>query len=460
MSSEARREREARVFAELALTTLAPLDDDLLASLAPAVTRAAAELAPLWIPAGLLVDLCALLLAPTPRLDLAAARARGGLPTHHVALRHAAASTFDALLAPIAVSPLLTEVRERLARHPRAIALDAGGVLASELAARVGAEAARPESGGLATLRRALSHPAAEIVATGTLALLGADVAGELALRHGALASKARSSGALLTRADVVIAEAAPELRQRAARLALRQLGAAEEQLLRLAPRTIRRKKSRRSDETAREHDDGTYPMGGFSSMTNVGTLENVVSSELALASDGDLAEDLFTIRWATGELLYYTRDESLAHRRRVSLWLALSPELARSGRVREAGAPFQRGVLALAACCALATRASELLRHEALEVHVWCPSAELAEERALLSLQLAALVARGVVQLHEGDADALRAQLEAASERCDLLLVEVGGSNGVEGALRLGEAQGGVERWAEELSGLLAALP
>ncbi|MBK6518291.1 MAG: hypothetical protein IPG04_30230 [Polyangiaceae bacterium] len=451
--------REERVFGELVLTTLAPLDDDLIARLSPAVTKAAAELAPSWVPAGLLVDLCLLLVGPTPRLDLAALRAKDGLPVHDPALRRAISGAFEAILAPLAASPALSEVRDALLRHPKEIATEAAAVLAAEIAARLSSTRAA-DVGALAALRRALEHPTAEIVSAGTLALLSADSAADLARRYAELTARARTSGALIGPADVVVAQAAPHLRRMAARLALRQLGEAEGQLRRLIPGGVRRRRSRAADETTREHDEGTYPMGGFSSMTNAGSLENVVTSELALADDGDISQDLFTVRWATGELLYYTRDESLAHRRRISIWVLLSPELSLRGRVKDPGAPFQRIVLALAATSVLAARASDLLRREALDINVCCGGAELGEERALLALRLSDLMTRGVVTLHDVGAQGAAEPIADDRRASDVLVIELGADLGLPDAISVPDLEGGVERWAERVGAWLAALP
>src|SRR5690349_22712781 len=92
--------------------------------------------------------------------------------------------------------------------------------------------------------------------------------------------------------------------------------------------------------------DDAAFPQGGFSSVSNVGSLENLVTSELVYMED-DAGLDLFDMRYVEGELLYYTRDESLVVRRRRRVTFALLPGLTEA-RVKDAGLRWQRGVLVL----------------------------------------------------------------------------------------------------------------
>src|SRR5690606_24939147 len=56
---------------------------------------------------------------------------------------------------------------------------------------------------------------------------------------------------------------------------------------------------------------------------------------------------DLFDVRWASGELLMYTRDESVHTRERRTVNFVLMPDLD-SARVKDTDVPFQRIVVAL----------------------------------------------------------------------------------------------------------------
>lgn len=424
-----------RAFAELALATCGVLDDDAVSVVGPVVVRAAAELGDAGAPAGLLFDLAQLFVLPPPRLDLASARASHGLPTDDAALVAGAVGTLDSLVAPVAVSPALVDVRDALVRHPRDVALEAAGVIVAQVLERIAADRTSPPV-PLADLRRALARPAHEIMKRGVEALADKALTTPLARAYEAIARAARRRPTPLGPADVALARGANHLRHRAARLALAQLSEARAEIARRLPVTIARRRSRATDVTTNEHDESTYPMGGFSSMTNVGSLENVVTSELSLAEDGDIAEDLFAIRWATGELLYYTRDESLAHRRSVLLALTIDASVAKAARVKDRGAPYQRAILALAAIAALTERACQALRAEALEITLFFPpGGELDEERALVAILLADAAARGVVSLVTGDALAAQALAEERRRTAHVLRIDLDADPAREGA-------------------------
>lgn len=468
---------EPRVPTELALATAVPLDDDGLAMIAPAVVRAASELAPRSAPAGILADVAYLLLGPPLRLDLAATRATTGLSSDDPALRSGVMGVFDSLIAPIALSSTLTDIRDALARHPREIAVDTAGVLVAEIVDRVLGD---EDSTGpkLAELRKAFARPSEELARAGSAGLRVADRARALSARYEHIARRARRSASPLERADVDVAEAAHHLRHRAARLALRHLAEAHSAIAKLLPAAIIHRRSRGVDVATREHDESTYPMGGFSSMTNSGSLENVVTSELAFSSDGDIAEDLFAIRWAMGELLYYTRDESVAHRRRVAISIVVAPDLGAAGRMKDPEAPFQRLVLALAALSVFAERATAILRHEALSIRIALPGETYAEERALLAIRLTDAVTRGIVDIVPEDFDAMQARAQADEVTANVMRLYVGARAvpqcgafiqiaerpslwDLGGKQRVStEERPSVEGWAEIVKALLVALP
>lgn len=54
----------------------------------------------------------------------------------------------------------------------------------------------------------------------------------------------------------------------------------------------------------------GNYPVGGISELSNRGSLENLLRSEL-IYSETDTEIDLFQVRYVEGELLYYQRDSN-----------------------------------------------------------------------------------------------------------------------------------------------------
>jgi len=99
------------------------------------------------------------------------------------------------------------------------------------------------------------------------------------------------------------------------ARLALRELHRVSAQIGAIDPRlgvSFRRK----AQEVPVDEDDSShYPAGGFDALSNRGRFENLVRSEVGYVGEGrELMGgtiDLFDVRYAQGELLFYTRDES-----------------------------------------------------------------------------------------------------------------------------------------------------
>ena len=74
--------------------------------------------------------------------------------------------------------------------------------------------------------------------------------------------------------------------------------------------------------------EEDHYPIGGFTSISNRGTVESMVRSELAYIDEG-MRPDLFDIKFARNELLFYSRDENQFLRRRLS---SLNRAFFRSG--------------------------------------------------------------------------------------------------------------------------------
>jgi len=65
--------------------------------------------------------------------------------------------------------------------------------------------------------------------------------------------------------------------------------------------------------------DETHYPTGGLAGLTNRGSFENLVLSELVYMESGQDI-DLFDVRYLEGELLYYMRDAGLLRRKRRTI--------------------------------------------------------------------------------------------------------------------------------------------
>lgn len=203
-----------------------------------------------------------------------------------------------------------------------------------------------------------------------------------------------------------------PQLPSESARLALREVNGLAGRIgaVPAAVALSIRQTAREVPVDAEESDH--YPAGGFDAISTRGSFENLVRSEVAYVGEGKSAPDapdLFDIRYAEGELLYYTRDESPLLDARRDLTVVID----RPAEQRYKQPALAAQTLVLVESLALALQ-SDLLRvfgPAGSRVRlVWrCETAEdravADEERALLSLPLAAELAHRRVELTRVDA-------------------------------------------------------
>jgi vWA domain found in the FtsH ternary systems/N-terminal helical region fused to the FtsH ternary system vWA domain len=155
----------------------------------------------------------------------------------------------------------------------------------------------------------------------------------------------------------------------------------------------------------------GSFPAGGFDALATRGALENLVRSEAAYV--GEFVPqlpglDLFDLRLATDELLYYTRDESpLAGARRAVRFVVDAPT---SLRVKQPSHPAQALVMVDALLLATHRDLLDALGphavHTALSWRIDATADRDAadEERALLSLAWGAELAHRRVSLSDAE--------------------------------------------------------
>jgi hypothetical protein len=134
---------------------------------------------------------------------------------------------------------------------------------------------------------------------------------------------------------------------------------------------------------------------------------------------------DIFTLRYVEGELLYYTRDDSVFRRHRHVIGIALGADLD-DARVKDRELPWQRLVLAFGLLVAAIRWLTEQLGDQALTIHVAFPPNLLAEERQIFSLLLEGEIARGTVVVDEGDAIAA-ARTAGDSAIADVVVISLG---------------------------------
>lgn len=274
-----------------------------------------------------------------------------------------------------------------------------------------------------ASLRHLLSRPEDELWAMGDAALGDPEIAQVLSEQLGDLAQRARRTGMLLREGDVFVLENLDALQNPSQQLALEQISEAAAAIERGLPRRIRARTRRAGTQRTKLDEEGTYPTGGYASVANHGSLANLVPTELAYTEDG-AAVDLFDLRFATNELLKYTRDESVFHRRKRSVVIALDDAL-NDARVRSAGLPWQRIITAAGMLVAIVRRLYEQSEDD-LRVELVIPS-ELHDERQLIEMLLGDWLELGTLEIGDStlgeaeDEDLVYATLDARAELTDL---------------------------------------
>jgi hypothetical protein len=176
--------------------------------------------------------------------------------------------------------------------------------------------------------------------------------------------------------------------------------------------------------------DESLYPAGGFTAITPGGSnanVENLVTSELVYMEDGP-EPDVFTLRYVEGELLYYTRDDSVFRRHRQVIGFALGADLD-DARVKDRELPWQRLILALGLVVAATRWLAEQLGDHALTIRIAFPPNLLSEERDIVALLLGGEVQRGTVVIEEVPAQDLVDQTAAAGSTAisDVIVVSLG---------------------------------
>ena len=404
--------------AGLCLRRVAGEAEDDAAAVTRSIVMCAEELAAMP-PPGVIADVAMLLGGARPQLP----PPQGGDEGLRVALR----AYDDDVLGRLIQTPRFDDVLAAYAHlpanlRPQAIALVVGALC--ERAAFAGL------SVNPATLRRALLRPREEREAMGRAELRSPAMAGRLAEAYRQLARGARQSRALVDDREVFAIDHLQVLGSFARRMAADHIAAAAEALARTLPRRLPASRQQRGARDTQLADEDTYPAGGFTAITPGGSsanIENLVSSELVYMEDHGVV-DLFTLRYVEGELLFYTRDDSVFRRHRHLITFLLGPDLD-DARVKDPDVPWQRLVLGLGLLVAAVRWLTDQLGHEALAVRLAFPPKLLAEERALVSLLLEGEIESGIVQIVEEPAESavLVAAAAANTAISDLVVVSLG---------------------------------
>jgi hypothetical protein len=176
-----------------------------------------------------------------------------------------------------------------------------------------------------------------------------------------------RGRAEVLEEADNIELESGTALDEEGDRVAFRQVVMAASKLEATLPRHRVRPLPRRQEVPTRVLDEDAYPVGGFSSISNRGSIESLLHSQLAYIEDGAKQPDLFDIKYLRDELLFYSRDENQFLRRRRTFVIAFYPDLLETIRYKDAELPYQRGILLLALLYLVVRKLSEWLSTDAL---------------------------------------------------------------------------------------------
>src|SRR5262245_1767123 len=167
---------------------------------------------------------------------------------------------------------------------------------------------------------------------------------------------------------DVFDLEKKYALEELSQRLAHRQVLRAAAGLDATLPKHKIKPLARRMEVPTRILDEDQYPVGGFTSVSNRGSVESLLHSQLAYMEPPGSAEspDLFDMLFLMDELLYYSRDENQFLRRRRTFAICLCPDLVET-RFKDFELPYQRGVLLMGLIHVIIERLREWLGTDAL---------------------------------------------------------------------------------------------
>jgi vWA domain found in the FtsH ternary systems/N-terminal helical region fused to the FtsH ternary system vWA domain len=169
--------------------------------------------------------------------------------------------------------------------------------------------------------------------------------------------------------------------------------------------------RSGRREVPTRILDEDQYPVGGYTSISNKGSIESLLHSQLAYIEDDATARpDLFDLKYVRDELFYYSRDENQFRRRRRAFLFVFDPSLTEA-KVKDLELPYQRIVLACAVVLASVRKLLDWQSADAIRFEMIFPRSKgaspLTDEAKLFERLLMEERANGVVQvLRDGGDD------------------------------------------------------
>jgi len=248
-----------------------------------------------------------------------------------------------------------------------------------------------------------------------------------LKTQYEALIAAARRTPDLLGAEDIQALEQRTALADMGEYVAHRQIVQTAARIERALPRRPVKPLAGRKEVPTRVHDEDQYPVGGYSSLSNRGSIESLLHSQLAYM-EPDERPDLFDVKFIRDELFYYARDENQFMRRRRVFVFVLEPSLIEA-RFKDVELPCQRIVMVQSLVVALIRKLAEWLTADAIRFEILLPAGKnrppLHDEAKLFESLLLEMRAMGTVVVVEGAKDiAARAAEIAANAQVHLLLI------------------------------------
>lgn len=241
----------------------------------------------------------------------------------------------------------------------------------------------------LGVLNTLLEVPPEELLAEGYESMRTDGPHPLLPALYESLIQASRRTAEVLGPEDIFDLERKAALEELGQRLAHRQVLRAGASLEATLPKHKIKPLARRMEVPTRILDEDLYPVGGFTSLSNKGSIESLLHSQLAYMEPIRTEEpDLFDTMYLMDELLYYARDDNQFLRRRRTFVLALSPDLIET-RFKDFELPYQRGVMLFGLLYVLVRKLAEWLSTDALTFQFLFlaenDAGPLSSERALL---------------------------------------------------------------------------
>ena len=358
------------------------------------------------------------------------------LPAVNPRLRTALRAYEDHVLGRMAASPLFEATRDAFSALPPELRSRATTILVQRFLERIGFEGGASLSLGL--VREVIRAPRNETIAAGLEALNeSGEVVERIASSLEELTSKSRRCAVLLNAADVFLVEHVAVLGELTQRLLIAQLAEVQAAFSDALPKRLKsRRKPLRAKVSTDLAADAQYPAGGFSSISNSGSLENLVISELIYMDDGDEESenvDLFDLRYAEGELLYYTRDDAFFLRDQRVVQFVFESSLV-GARSKDRELDWQRLVVSLGlVACVIEKLAEWLGAEQGLLIRLAFVANEkgqeaLSVERQVLEIFVSDWIERGVVEVQRTSSlEALLPELAECSQAAEVELISLG---------------------------------